>query len=760
MSFDRGKRRRRKPTHAFYAGPHSNEEERLLQQAIKNSRLDRHRPNDGWLLVPYGPVFYPTVEEFEGNPLHYIDKIRPIAEKYGIAKIVPPSGWNPPFCVDMHSNKKFQTKEQHLHRLQEGVSFGDGEDYNPAEYIKVAREKAMEWRDMYYQHSGSNTQVDLESKGLNPDISGIPANNLTPSAEARTDSGKSSPSDDDSNSGRKEYSIDNLEKDYWNIVETQSQSVIVEYGNDVDAQAFGSGFPSSERGRCIESATIDVDKVDLPEPKFGTDDFYKETWWNLNNIPCAPDSILRHIKVGINGINVPWMYYGSLFSTFCWHNEDNYLYSINYHHWGAPKQWYGVPGNKKDAEGLEKVFKNYLSMKMRDVPDLLHHITTMFSPRLLQQGGVPVYKIVQNPGEFVVTFPRAFHGGFSYGPNVGEAVNFATHDWIHHGADANERYRSFARPAVFSHDRLTFTMANHLKEQKAYNTCRLLVAELQRVIDEEMRLRNKLLEAGVRDLSGEICLPANRLDQLDEESADYDDKRLCHACKHVCFFSCVACECSQSKVSCLRHSHYMCRCPPERKYMMIWSQEDEMSKTLEAAKTFCEKLNIDLTKNAHGLSAPQVHELLEIAPGVNEDLRRQKSKTLDLSSPSPPKYPLMAANSSSVRTNALIRPKGDATTITTQAAATDPGANEAKRQKLDEMATPKLSDVDTSDGDSSGIGETTMPIPAATAPATTTSTAPEAPKTVGGEEVSQAESSIQPMKTSPFAAPVSGEPAQ
>mmetsp|Transcript_5989 Transcript_5989/g.13124 ORF Transcript_5989/g.13124 Transcript_5989/m.13124 type:complete len:103 (-) Transcript_5989:2337-2645(-) len=98
MSFDRGKRRRRKPTHAFYAGPHSNEEERLLQQAIKNSRLDRHRPNDGWLLVPYGPVFYPTVEEFEGNPLHYIDKIRPIAEKYGIAKIVPPSGWNPPFC--------------------------------------------------------------------------------------------------------------------------------------------------------------------------------------------------------------------------------------------------------------------------------------------------------------------------------------------------------------------------------------------------------------------------------------------------------------------------------------------------------------------------------------------------------------------------------------------------------------------------------------------------------------------------------------
>ena len=87
-------------------------------------------------------------------------------------------------------------------------------------------------------------------------------------------------------------------------------------------------------------------------------EFYKETYWNLNNIPNCPDSILQHIKVGINGINVPWMYFGNLFSTFCWHNEDNYLYSINYHHWGAPKQWYGIPGTKEDAEGLEKVFKS------------------------------------------------------------------------------------------------------------------------------------------------------------------------------------------------------------------------------------------------------------------------------------------------------------------------------------------------------------------------------------------------------------------
>ena len=40
---------------------------------------------------------------------------------------------------------------------------------------------------------------------------------------------------------------------------------------------------------------------------------------------------------------------------------------------------------------------------------------------------------MQAAGEFVVTFPRAYHGGFSNGFNCGEAVNFATDDWFPFG---------------------------------------------------------------------------------------------------------------------------------------------------------------------------------------------------------------------------------------------------------------------------------------------------------------------------------------
>ncbi|KAJ9583389.1 hypothetical protein L9F63_022255, partial [Diploptera punctata] len=50
-----------------------------------------------FIVPPEAPVFEPTSEEFQ-DPLGYIRKIRPVAEKSGICKIKPPPG--PLFSLD------------------------------------------------------------------------------------------------------------------------------------------------------------------------------------------------------------------------------------------------------------------------------------------------------------------------------------------------------------------------------------------------------------------------------------------------------------------------------------------------------------------------------------------------------------------------------------------------------------------------------------------------------------------------------------
>ena len=55
------------------------------------------------------------------------------------------------------------------------------------------------------------------------------------------------------------------------------------------------------------------------------------------------------------------------------------------------------------------------------------------SPQLLLLRSLLSPQVVrtdQCAGEFVITFPRAYHAGFNQGFNFAEAVNFALPDWV------------------------------------------------------------------------------------------------------------------------------------------------------------------------------------------------------------------------------------------------------------------------------------------------------------------------------------------
>lgn len=79
---------------------------------------------------------------------------------------------------------------------------------------------------------------------------------------------------------------------------------------------------------------------------------------------------------------------------------------------------------------------------------------TQLSPSILKSEGVPIFRTVQHSGEFVITFPRAYHAGFNCGFNCAEAVNVAPVDWLLHGQNAVELYSKQRRKTSLSHDKL------------------------------------------------------------------------------------------------------------------------------------------------------------------------------------------------------------------------------------------------------------------------------------------------------------------
>uniref|UniRef100_A0A8C2DDG2 [histone H3]-trimethyl-L-lysine(4) demethylase n=1 Tax=Cyprinus carpio TaxID=7962 RepID=A0A8C2DDG2_CYPCA len=321
-----------------------------------------------------------------------------------------------------------------------------------------------------------------------------------------------------------------VEKEFWRLVSTIEEDVTVEYGADIASKDFGSGFP-------VKNGTFKVS----PE-----EEGYLSSGWNLNNMPVLDASVLTHVTADICGMKLPWLYVGMCFSSFCWHIEDHWSYSINYLHWGEPKTWYGAPGYA--AEQLENVMKNLAPELFESQPDLLHQLVTIMNPNVLMEHGVPIYRTNQCAGEFVITFPRAYHSGFNQGFNFAEAVNFCTADWMPLGRQCVEHYRSLNRYCVFSHDEMTCniaTKANTLELELASAVQKDMCA----MILEEKMLREKTYKLGV----------------WHSQQVDYDllpdEERQCAKCRTTCYLSAITCPCSPDQLVCLHHIEDLCSCP-------------------------------------------------------------------------------------------------------------------------------------------------------------------------------------------------------
>jgi len=153
------------------------------------------------------------------------------------------------------------------------------------------------------------------------------------------------------------------------------------------------------------------------------------SFMDLDQSICNPanlDSILHDVS---SEACQPCISIGMWMATRSWQTEDMDLYSLNYLHYGDSKTWYFIPPEYgyKLEQVARKIFPNDHCFNQ------LRHKDIMISPALLEANLIPVHKVIQEQGTFLIIFPHTHFSGFDHGFNIMESARFATFRWIEYG---------------------------------------------------------------------------------------------------------------------------------------------------------------------------------------------------------------------------------------------------------------------------------------------------------------------------------------
>ncbi|EOA19804.1 hypothetical protein CARUB_v10000051mg [Capsella rubella] len=434
-----------------------------------------------WLkALPLAPVFRPTDTEF-ADPIAYISKIEKEASAFGICKIIPP--------LPKPSKKYvFHNLNKSLLKCPELVSDVDISREDRA----VFTTRQQELGQTVKKNKGEKSKSISQRTGVKQVWQSGGVYTLE-QFEAKSKTFYKSQL-----GTVKEVSPVVVEALFWKAA--SQKPIYIEYANDVPGSAFGEpeghfrhfrqrkrrgrGFyqrkteindPSDKIG---ENSSPEVEKAPLASTSLSPQDSSKQKnmdivdemegtagWklsnssWNLQTIARSPGSVTRFMPDDIPGVTSPMVYIGMLFSWFAWHVEDHELHSMNYLHTGSPKTWYAVPCDYA-LEFEEVIRKNSYGKNIDQLAALtqLGEKTTLVSPEVIVASRIPCCRLVQNHGEFVVTFPRSYHVGFSHGFNCGEAANFGTPQWLNVAKEAAVRRAAMNYLPMLSHQQLLYLL--------------------------------------------------------------------------------------------------------------------------------------------------------------------------------------------------------------------------------------------------------------------------------------------------------------
>ncbi|KAG8493276.1 hypothetical protein CXB51_010828 [Gossypium anomalum] len=481
-----------------------------------------------WLKrLPLAPEFRPTDTEF-ADPIAYISKIEKEAGAYGICKIIPPLPKPSKKYVFNNLNRSLSKSPE----LGSDVNIGSVSNFGDSGGDERERRAVFTTRHQELGRSGKRMKGVVSSPQCGAQ------KQVWQSGEIYTLEQFESKSKTFAKSLLgllKEVSPLHIEALFWKVA--SEKSIYVEYANDVPGSGFGEPegqfryFHRRRRKRMSyrrENSDCRKDEIDavnnsqmveinntsvksdpdthVETPKSSTtlstiasdvnshskrksgnasNDMEGTAGWKLSNSPWnlqmiarSAGSLTRFMPDDIPGVTSPMVYIGMLFSWFAWHVEDHELHSMNFLHTGCSKTWYAVPGDH--AFAFEEVIRAEAyggNIDRLAALSLLGEKTTLLSPELIVASGIPCCRLIQNPGEFVVTFPRAYHVGFSHGGvylvtmikllmmvislmsfNCGEAANFGTPQWLQVAKEAAVRRAAMNYLPMLSHQQLLYLL--------------------------------------------------------------------------------------------------------------------------------------------------------------------------------------------------------------------------------------------------------------------------------------------------------------
>ncbi|MED6111271.1 hypothetical protein PIB30_050977 [Stylosanthes scabra] len=507
------------------------------------------------------PLFNPTEEEFN-DTLKYIASIRSRAEPYGICRIVPPTCWKPPCSLEeknVWEGSEFVAQIQRIDGIQ--VQHAEENVSNSCENMKAKRRRVL--------------QVDLDSKLANASTCTVNSQDVEDRVSEPCSKfslktfknfadefkiqyfdykGKNKVVDSDlnlaTNQHKWELSVDNIEGEYRRIVQNPTEEIEVLHGNISEAGGSSSGFPTV---------------ADSVEEHISAE--YSKSGWNLNNINSLPGSLLSFESSGASLNFGPPIHVGMCFTQ---------------HNW--PKVWYSIP--QRYAVNYETIRKKYLSALYARQPDIDENLMMQLSCSILKAEGIPVYRCVQYPREFVLIFPGAYHSGFDCGFNCSQSVNCAPLEWLLHGLDVVEIYCEKRKKTLISYDKLLLEAAKEAVRVKwEIDLC--MKDKPDKLTCKDVYQRNGILAKalGSRVKSESIkreYLCGSLKSQRIDESFDTGGKRECRICLRDLHLSAVRCLCSEDKFACLDHAKQLCTCCWSDKILLYRYEISELNVLCQA----------------------------------------------------------------------------------------------------------------------------------------------------------------------------------